>query len=294
MKRLFTKKIQYKLEYYLVIGLLFFMKLIPISLSSYIFSRIFYFLGRFSKANKVLKNNLKLIYKDKLTYHKLKNIEKGVWYNLGANFAEFPFINKFTEQQKQERIKIFGLENISEYRKNKVPFLVVGGHFGNWELMTYIGANFLHHTVIFYRAAKNPYINQLIKKIRALDNITFVASNKENRMGILRAIKNKHNLGMLIDQKICEGIKVPFCGEPAFTTDVMAKLALEYQYPIVPIRVLREEHARFNIRIYPPIPISEHDTIESLTIKANKVLEEWVYENPEQWFWVHNRWKPGY
>ena len=99
---------------------------------------------------------------------------------------------------------------------------------------------------------------------------------------------------MLVDQKMNDGISVPFLGRQAMTAPALAELALKYGCPIVPARVERLNGAHFRLTFYPPMEIpnsgdKQTDTLSIMTV-VNQQLGNWIMERPEQWVWVHNRW----
>jgi len=99
---------------------------------------------------------------------------------------------------------------------------------------------------------------------------------------------------MLVDQKMNNGIAVPFFGRPAMTAPALAQLALRFDCPVVPARVVRLNGAHFQLIVYPPLEVAktgdrEHDTLTLMT-QVNTMIEGWIRERPEQWLWLHNRW----
>ena len=96
---------------------------------------------------------------------------------------------------------------------------------------------------------------------------------------------------MLIDQKMNDGIAVPFLGHMAMTNPTLGRLAVKYRVPVVPVRVIREKGAHFTVIAEPPLfQKGSGLTSEQLTTAANDVLETWIRDKPSQWFWVHRRW----
>ncbi len=111
---------------------------------------------------------------------------------------------------------------------------------------------------------------------------------------LLRAIKNGQSLAMLVDQKMNDGIAVPFFGRDAMTAPAIAEFALRYDMPIIPVRVVRTKGCHFEATVYPPLEYEktgdeEKDSLIIMT-KINALLESWIREHPAQWFWVHKRW----
>ena len=122
----------------------------------------------------------------------------------------------------------------------------------------------------------------------------FYPKGSDGARGLLRALKKGANVAMLVDQKMNDGISVPFLGQNAMTAPALAELALRYKCPIVPARVERLQGAHFRLTFLPHLQIQnsgnkEADILEIMT-EVNVLLGDWINEKPEQWLWVHNRW----
>jgi KDO2-lipid IV(A) lauroyltransferase len=102
------------------------------------------------------------------------------------------------------------------------------------------------------------------------------------------------HLGLLIDQKMNEGIPVPFFGRDAWTATAPADLALKFKAPVVPARIVRLPGARFKIEVFPPMELPDTGDrkadVRTLITQMTALIEGWIRDNPEQWFWVHRRW----
>ena len=102
------------------------------------------------------------------------------------------------------------------------------------------------------------------------------------------------HVSLLADQKLNEGIAVPFFGRPAMTAPALALLALRFGCAILPARVERLRGARFRLTLYPPLDMprsgDRDGDVMTIMTAVNATLEAWISERPEQWFWVHSRW----
>ena len=123
-----------------------------------------------------------------------------------------------------------------------------------------------------------------------------IAKGPSGAKSIIRAIKSGASIAMLVDQKMNNGIEVPFFGFPAMTAVALARLSLQYKYPIVPLQIVRiGKSSNFELILHDPLEPSitkdnEKDCY-NIMLEVNKTLEQWIREKPEQWFWFHNRWK---
>ena len=112
--------------------------------------------------------------------------------------------------------------------------------------------------------------------------------------GVFFAARAGGEIGMLVDQKMTDGIAVPFFGRDAMTAPALAQFALKYDAPIVPIRAERLDGAHFRVTFYPALEVTKtgnrHDDIQAIMTDVNATMESWIRERPEQWLWLHRRW----
>ena len=108
----------------------------------------------------------------------------------------------------------------------------------------------------------------------------------------LKAVHNKKNIAVMVDQSVTQGKRIDFFKEQAFTTSIPAQLSLKYDYQVVPISIIRVKKYQFVMNILEPLSINKQKDNE-LTIgkKINQTIEEMITKNPGQWIWTHNRWK---
>lgn len=255
-------------------------------------SKVARIIGPYLPVTRIARNNIKMTLGD----NNIDTIIDGLWDNYGRYIAEFVYINKLPLSEFDKRIELEGLENIQPFIDNKQPFLLCLGHFANWDFFIKFASNLMKNDIsIIYRKANNPLINQAILETRQAPNIHMIAKGPSGAKKLLTALKNRHFIFMLVDQKMNDGIEVPFLGKPAMTANAIAKISLQYNHPIVPFRVIRTNGSNFKAILYPPIQYSKTEDTNTDTYNImliiNNLLGQWVKEKPEQWFWFHNRWK---
>jgi KDO2-lipid IV(A) lauroyltransferase len=215
---------------------------------------------------------------------------RGMWDNLGRTAAEFPHLHRMTEVPAGN-LEIVGREHLAALRDGG---LVFSGHLGNWEAMTpalrLLGLPV--HGV--YRAANNPLTDALINRQRSKYLTSLAPKGREGARRLLALAKARAPVGMLVDQKLNDGLAVPFFGRPAMTAPALAQLALRFDLPVAPVRCERLGGARLRLTIYPPLapPRSGDRAADVLRLmtEVNATLEAWIRERPEQWLWLHRRW----
>jgi KDO2-lipid IV(A) lauroyltransferase len=281
------EKIKHKIEAFALTILFKAFTMLPLDIASALGGWLAWTIGPFLSAHKTARMNLQAAFPD-LTNRERNKILDGMWENLGRNVAELTHLPK---NDFIKRIKITGAKNMPE--KGKAGFLF-SGHLGNWELLACVAQHYERPITAIYRGANNPLVDEIISKIRASRYLHLVPKGGQGAVKIIRAIKNKEAIGMLVDQKMNDGIEVPFFGRPAMTAPAIAELALRYDVPILPARVIRTKGAHFEVIIYPPLAYTKtgdtaQDTLTIMTA-INSTLESWIREHPDQWFWVHKRW----
>tara|TARA_B100001996_G_scaffold332763_1_gene282043 strand:- start:317 stop:796 length:480 start_codon:yes stop_codon:yes gene_type:complete len=143
-----------------------------------------------------------------------------------------------------------------------------------------------------YRPLNNPYLNNIMEKIRKRDICK--KQIKKGRAGTREIIKNLSkgtSIAVMIDQRVREGVKVPFFKNLATTTTIPAQLVKKYNCDVVPIYIERRKRNFFKIYVSKPIKIERTKSIYEITLFLNKILEKMILKNIDQWIWTHDRWK---
>ena len=221
-----------------------------------------------------------------------------VWENLGATAAELVRLGDLRECVTGPGYEMLGWEeNVAPVLAKGGPSISFTGHIGNWEIIP--RAAFARGVEIgfMYRAASNRRVNDLIQSLRGESSERKLVMFPKGALGARQAyahlLRGGH-LGMLVDQKLDNGIAVPFFGRPAMTTQAMAAFALRFRCPVLPVHVVREGPARLRVIFEPPMELPDTGDKESdiltLTTQMNTVLEHWIREKPGAWLWLHRRW----
>ena len=224
----------------------------------------------------------------------IKAIVRGMWENLGRVAAEYPHLGEIEIYGNDGRVEVHGIENVDRLRDDGLPGIFFSAHIGNWEIISLAATQRGLPLDRVYRAANNRLVEWLYRRGRATVEGALIPKGPAGARLLLRSLKDGKHLGMLVDQKMNDGIAAPFFGRDAMTAPALAELALRFDCPVVPARVERLEGARFRITIYPPLDLvatgeRRADVIAGMT-KVNALIESWVREHPEQWLWLHNRW----
>ena len=264
-------------------------KIFGLILSRKFFSYIFKIIGPVIKSDKIIEKNLSR-FSNNLSEKRKKEIKDNMWSNYGMTFIEYIFLNNF--RKKQSHIEIEGKEILDKIQAENKPVIFVSGHFANFELMSMeITKNKINLATI-YRPLNNFFINPFMEYLRK----KYVCKNqiKKGRAGVKESIKfinNKYSIALMIDQRVTEGEKIKFFNEEAFTTTLPAQLALKFNLKLVPIFIERKNSYLFKMKIYDPIKVDDNTNKITITEKLNKIIENMIIKNPNQWIWTHDRWK---
>jgi Kdo2-lipid IVA lauroyltransferase/acyltransferase len=219
-----------------------------------------------------------------------RRILRGMWDNLGRSVAEYPHLDRICGSG---RVEIVDAETLTVLLSGDRPAIVFGGHFSNWE----VGPSTVHRVMgssllSVYRAANNSWVDRHLRS--HVRSRRAVAKGTEGGRAVIRHLRQGGHVAMLVDQKQNDGLAVPFFGRDAMTAPAIARLALRFDCPIVPVRAERLRGARFRLTVLPPIAAAKSgdpaaDVLAIMT-RINAMIEAWVRTRPEQWLWLHRRW----
>jgi KDO2-lipid IV(A) lauroyltransferase len=274
-----------RVEAGLFIGLLKVLRQFPIEQGSGFLGKVMRYVGPLLRTvHQRGERNLRLIYPD-MTPAERSAILRDVWENAGRTAAEYAHYEKLAG-----RITLENPEGLRRFAEDGQQAIFVSGHFANWEVM---GCTLKREGLRFafvYRAPNNALVDEHIIGLRAR-SISRLQIPKGKRGGreLIAALKNGYSISMLVDQKLNDGIEVPFLGHPAMTAPAAVRLAKKFGLPIIPLQLIRRPGVRFVLTVHEPILPDEGST-EELTTKINDRLGDYILARPEQWLWFHRRW----
>lgn len=267
--------------------------LLPIDLASAVAGFIARNLGPLLPVSQRARRNLRLCFPD-WSAAQVNTTVRETWDNLGRTAGEFPHLGKVDASGGDPRIEIIGLEHLLTLRDDGQSGIVVAAHVGNWEVLPRVATAIGLPVTQVYRAFNTPLGEQVLHRARASVLGEAVPKGPRGGQRLLAALKAGGHLAVMIDQKLNEGIAVPFFGYAAMTTPIVARFALRYRCPVITARSERLAGARFRITFSAPIdlPSSGDDAADTLTLMTamNQIIEAWVRDRPGQWLWLHRRW----
>lgn len=214
-------------------------------------------------------------------------IVRGMWDNLGRVMAEYPHLARMRVYPPNDRFELRGVEHVEAAVAAGRLMIFISGHIANWELGPLAAVQYGLPVALIYRALNNPLVDAMLARMRGGSGELLPKGAVASR-GAIAALREGKHLLLLVDQKLNDGIPVPFFGRAAMTAPALARLAQRYDCVVLPTQVERCGGARFRLTVHPPLDISG-DAAAVMT-RVNAILEDWIRARPEQWLWLHNRW----
>lgn len=240
--------------------------------------------------------NLALAYPEKSRAERAR-ILRGVFTSLGRQLAEVCLFPKYTHENIGTVVVYDGFENFERAVARGKGVLFLTGHLGGWELSAFAHSLYGHPLHVVMRALDNPYLDQLSRQYRTMHGNSMIDKDEPVR-ALLSAMKAGETVGILMDTNMTpqQGVFVNFFGIPACTASGLARIALRTDAAVVPgFTIWDQSLGKYRLRFDPPVELvrtgSDESDIVANTQKFTSIIEEYVRQYPDQWLWVHRRWK---
>lgn len=256
-------------------------------------------LGPLLPVHKVALKNIRAAYPG-MDEAEVRRIARGAWENLGRTAAEYAHLHHLFDwdadnQSQASRCEVEGIERFIALRDDGKPGIFFSAHLANWELPAICAARYDLKVTAVFRAPNNPAVNRIVHAIRSGTMGGLEAARAGAAFAMKDALDKGGHLGMLIDQHFTRGVEVPFFGRPARTNPILAKFASAFDCPVHGVRVIRLPGYRFRLELTPEIvlPRKPDGSVDEQAAMAEMtaIVEGWVREHPEQWLWMHRRWR---
>ena len=242
------------------------------------------------KLRRVAHTNLSFAYPDLDDAGRERMID-GVFASIARmlfSLARFPHLNA---SNIRDWIAYEGLDNYLSAKAGGRGVLIATAHLGNWELSAFAHALMTEPMNIMVRPLDNPLIDSFVENRRTLSGNRLIYK-KDAARAVIKALKNNEAVGILIDQNTSssEGVFINFFGKPACVGSAFAKLAHYTGAPVIPGFAVWDQAAhRYLLRFYPQIEMTGDEAVDTRHIHST--LEEIIRQYPDQWMWIHRRWK---
>jgi len=227
---------------------------------------------------------------------RLARTARGVYRHFGTVILDLLWMQGRSADALVELTETDGVEHLTRARAAGRGVLCPGAHLGNWELQAIASAPLVGDVASIARPLDNPRLDSRLVALRTSTGNRVIYKQKALSQAI-RTLRQGGILAVLIDQNVQEqdGVFVRFFGRPACTTTVAAALALKTGCAIVPVRCTLQPDGRYLMAYGPPVEWTgsgrREEDLVALTQHLTSLIESWVRETPEQWLWLHRRWK---
>ncbi|MEN0039821.1 MAG: lipid A biosynthesis lauroyl acyltransferase [Pseudomonadota bacterium] len=248
--------------------------------------------------SKLARKNLQLAFPEK-SDAEIEQLLRGVWGNVARGIAEYVFLDQLfdfdVENPTAGRIEVSGIDQFVKLRDSGKPVIIFTGHTGNFEILPIAAAAYDLNVTAMFRPPNNRFLAEKLMKARSTASGHLVPSRVGAAWSLARILDQDKAVGLLVDQAFTTGPRITFMGREASANPLAAKLARQYDCDIHPARCVRLPNGRFRLELYDAIDIPRTDKgdvdVLETTILINDIVEGWVRDEPEQWLWLHDRWK---
>jgi KDO2-lipid IV(A) lauroyltransferase len=255
-------------------------------------------IGRWLPEHRTGRANLAAAYPDK-SADEIEAILRGVWQNLGRVAAEYAHLDRLWDfdPARPGRIEIppDTAERFVRLRDDGKPGLIFAAHLGNWELPALAAAAYGLDTAILYRAPSVGPVANAVRRIRTLNMGTLIPTGIGAPSAAAAALERGTHVAMLVDQYYYRGTEVTFFGRRCASNSMIARLVRHYECPLHGTRVIRLPDNRFRVELTEAI-VAPRDADGRIALQPTmqlitRIVEGWIREHPEQWLWLHRRWR---
>jgi Kdo2-lipid IVA lauroyltransferase/acyltransferase len=265
-----------------------------------LFGRIARSIGPMLREQRIGRANLIAAFPEK-SPAEIETILAGVWDNLGRIGAEFAHLDHIWEHDpafpEQSRIEILPRthELFAQLRLDGKPALIFASHLGNWELPALAAVAHGLDAAILYRRPNIASADRAIQEIRAVKMGTLIPAGRDAPLKLAEALQNGQHVAMLVDQYLTNGVEVTFFGRKTRANPMLARLLRQVECPIHGVRVVRLPGHRFRAELSEEVkPVRDaagNIDVQGTTQAITSVVESWIREYPDQWLWLHRRWR---
>jgi KDO2-lipid IV(A) lauroyltransferase len=266
-----------------------------------LFGRITRLIGPILREQRIGRANLTAAFPEK-SAEEIEKILAGVWDNLGrvgAEFAHIDHIWDYVEEKPDPNGRIVisphTVELFRKLRRDGRPALIFASHLANWELPALAAVAHQLETAILYRRPNIASADRIIQEMRQVKMGTLIPAGRDAPLRMAEALRNGGHVAMLVDQYWTGGVEVTFFGRKTRANPTLARLLRQVECPVHGVRMIRLPGNRFRAELTEEIPpVRDADgkiDVQGMTQAINTVIEGWIREHPEQWLWLHRRWR---
>jgi len=265
------------------------------------FGRASRFIGRRLREDRIGRENLEAAFPEKSS-EEIEKILNGVWDNLGRIGAEFAHLDHIWDYdpnhpERKSRVEFTQRtkELFDQIRDDGKPALIFACHLGNWELPALAAVAHGLDAAILFRRPNSEAADRAIEKIRQVEMGTLIPAGRDAPFRLAQALQDGQHVAMLVDQYLTNGVEVTFFGRKTRANPMLARLRRQVDCPIHGTRIIRLPNNRFRAElseeVKPVFDASGQIDVQGTMQAITDVVEGWVREYPDQWLWLHRRWR---
>jgi KDO2-lipid IV(A) lauroyltransferase len=264
------------------------------------FARVARTVGPRLREHRIGRANLTAAFPEKSS-EEIEAILRGVWENLGRSAAEFAHIDHIWDhveaQPELGHIEVHPRTHqlFHQLRLDGKPALVFTAHLGNWEMPALAAVHHGLDAALLYRRPNIASADRIIQEMRQMKMGTLIPAGRDAPLRLAEALRNGQHVGMLVDQYLTNGVEVTFFGRKTKANPMLARLLRQVDCPVHGVRVIRLPNHRFRTELTEEIaPVRDAEgriDVQGTTQAITDVIEGWIREYPEQWLWLHRRWR---
>jgi Kdo2-lipid IVA lauroyltransferase/acyltransferase len=265
-----------------------------------LFGRIAGLIGPLTREQRIARANLIAAFPEK-SPEEIETILAGVWDNLGRLGAEFAHLDHIWQHDpafpERSRIEIGPRthELFAQLRLDGKPARIFAGHLGNWELPAVAAVAHGLDAAILFRRPNSASANRIIEEIRAVKMGALIPAGRDAPLRMAEALRNGQHVAILVDQYFSNGVEVTFFGRKTKANPTLARLLRQIECPIHGVRIIRLPGHRFRAELSeeltPVRDASGQVDVQGTMQAITSVVEGWIREYPDQWLWLHRRWR---
>ena len=244
---------------------------------------------------KITQNNMKIAFPD-WDDARVRATALSCFRHWGAMVCDTISATRFSPEELTSRVEIEGWEHLERAQAMNLGVMLYSAHLGTWEMAAHTISRRMGPLHVIGRPLSNPLLDEHLRKERERMGLVFI-KRQGGAHRLAKLVRKKHIVGIVVDQRVRppQGILVPFLGEKALTSPVMAIIASHSGAPAVPVFCYAVGRERYHATIHPPLLPEEtgrdDEAIAALTRRYMAVIEDEIRRHPEQWMWLHRRWR---
>jgi KDO2-lipid IV(A) lauroyltransferase len=256
--------------------------------------------GPLLREHKVGRQNLQAAFPEK-SPEEIDALLMKVWENLGRFAGEFAHLDRVWDYDvahpERSRIELpeATIAIFDKLINDGKGALIFSSHLANWELPALAAPAYGLDSAVLFRRPNIAAVDRAVQDIRAVNMGEMIATSLDAPVRLAHALKRGLHVGMLVDQHYTRGVDVTFFGRTARANPLLARLARQVECPIHGVRIIRLPGDRFRAEVTDEVEPVRDETgaidVQGTTQKINTIIEGWVREHPEQWLWLHRRWR---